>query len=134
MSFSSYYLAKWSAYVRSRDGMTCQMCQRKCLTRREVREELAEIKDIDLGGARLSYSLILGFLGEAHHILPKAVFPLLVYFLWNGICLCHRCHRRIVHKTWLNWKLFYQLFNNIARRRKKNREYNEKHQHRVQPK
>ncbi len=29
---------------------------------------------------------------EAHHLLPKALFPEFELLITNGICLCHECH------------------------------------------
>lgn len=137
---NAYYLAKWSAYVRNRDGMVCQMCNDECLSRSQVRKGIAILREkresgeIDLSTyldrqRRLKYAL-----GEAHHIWPKAVFPELAYELRNGICLCFSCHRAVVHNKWLLWRQYVQMFTNIAARRRAARDFNAKYQNRVQPK
>ena len=35
---------------------------------------------------------------QAHHIIPVAINPLLSEDIDNGICLCKKCHYKIVHK------------------------------------
>lgn len=47
---------------------------------------------------------------EAHHIRPKAIFPEKAYDLGNGIALCWRCHRHVVHATWGNWATFRECW------------------------
>jgi len=63
-------LRKWSRLIKVRDQATCYMC-----------------------GLKLGLGEV-----EAHHIFPKAKFPELALELSNGICLCWKCHRPIVHK------------------------------------
>ena len=83
--YTSSQLRKWSYQVRSRDGWRCQMCQREHKPTPERR-------------------------CEAHHIHPKGLWPEMALQLTNGICLCWRCHRRIVHATRENWALYVSLW------------------------
>ena len=57
---------------------------------------------------------------EAHHCRPKSMFPELAYDVANGVLLCYRCHRVIVHgsNTWdlNNWQRFMPLWPSLQRR------------------
>lgn len=83
----AYLLRKWSRFIKVRDGGECQMCA--------VRPGMGRV--------------------ESHHVFPKGLFPELAYELSNGICLCVRCHRGVVHaeNTWNdngNWSKFVPAF------------------------
>ncbi len=80
--FSDYYLSKWSAYVRVRDGRTCQICHNEC-----------EAKYL-----------------HSHHIFMKHEYPELAYQLWNGISACYRCHNRVIHSDACAESAFRALF------------------------
>jgi len=86
MEISAYRLRKWSRFVKVRDKMTCAMC------------------NIQPGAGRL----------ESHHIWPKAFYPSLALELANGIALCFRCHRSVVHAEQFvdydNWRKFLTMF------------------------
>lgn len=51
---------------------------------------------------------------EVHHIEPKSLRPDIAYLMANGITLCFRCHRCVVHasNTWdlNNWSKFVPTF------------------------
>ena len=71
---------------------------------------------------------------EEHHIYPKSIHPKRAYDLDNGVTLCVKCHRGVVHAetSWdlSNWKRFVVLFNYQARL-KHNRDFNVRQQHRL---
>jgi hypothetical protein len=116
------------------------MCQDKCWSRRQAKAENDKLNikwragEIDLSQLAEAEDKVSDRIGEAHHIWPKAVYPLLAYDLDNGICLCWKCHREVVHNRWRLWRQYVQLFKNLAARRKKNRTFNEKYQSKVEPK
>jgi hypothetical protein len=91
MAFDKYRLRKWSRLVRLRDGGKCFMCQ--------VEPSIYKL--------------------QAHHIYPKHIKKHCrrVYSLKNGITLCRRCHKRVVHAKKDNWKRYTQMFNAYMRRR-----------------
>lgn len=88
-NYTSSQLRNWSYRIRSAAGWRCQMCQREHKATKERR-------------------------CEAHHIWPKAKYPALALDYRNGICLCQRCHRQVVHKTWENWDIFVDMFMYLA--------------------
>lgn len=55
---------------------------------------------------------------QAHHIWPKALFPLQAYDLINGVMLCLSCHQAVVHagnsfkdlNEVQNWRRFVPMF------------------------
>jgi len=51
---------------------------------------------------------------EAHHIFPKSLYPDSAYIVANGVMLCFRCHRVIVHGSntfdLTTWKKFLPLW------------------------
>lgn len=91
MAFNEYRLSKWSKLVRERDCGRCWMCQ-----------------------AAPGFKKL-----EAHHIHPKHIkrYRRRVYSLRNGITLCRRCHRRVVHARADNWKRYTGMFNGYMRRK-----------------
>lgn len=122
MKLSKYRLARWSVLVRERDDMECFMCKRECLKRREVRDKIAECIR-----AKYHYN---GLLGEAHHIRAKYHYPEKAYNLDNGITLCWRCHRQVVHSTYQTFRIYLHPFT-MAMTRTVNREFNDENQRRV---
>lgn len=114
--FSKYYLRRWSLLVRLRDGFMCFMCERKC-------------RRVSSKSDPLSWTEV----AEAHHIMPKAKHPETAYDLDNGITLCWRCHRRIVHTSWWSWKKWVFAFK-MYQRRKINKAFNQEHNHKCRPK
>lgn len=133
--FSGYYLARWSILIRQRDGMICFMCKRQCLKRREVRQLVHKAWvncEGHTSGVEVEEDEIRGLLGEAHHIRAKFHYPGRAYDLDNGVCLCWRCHRRVVHSTYQTFRLYVFMFV-MAMRRKYNRLFNEQNQYRVRP-
>ena len=72
---------------------------------------------------------------ETHHGYPKAIFPELAYQLSNGVTLCLRCHRGVVHAENTfddggNWKRFLPMWRRL-RLLVDNREFNTREQHRI---
>jgi len=68
---------------------------------------------IELGGA---YCWMCGDARnlEAHHIYPKSLYPDSAYIVANGVMLCFRCHRVIVHGSntfdLTTWQKFVPLW------------------------
>ncbi len=96
LELSKYKLNKWSKLIKTREDYVCYMCNS---------DKIEKI--------------------ESHHIYPKGIERYIpkAYNLDNGITLCHRCHRRIVHISWVNWKKFVSMFRQYMRRKKVS-EYN----------
>lgn len=95
MKLSTSRLRWWSYVIRCRDGWACQMCLRPHAPTLERR-------------------------CEAHHIWPKALYPAKAYNLRNGITLCWRCHRQVVHRGPIesrSWRKFVPLWSGYMRRR-----------------
>ena len=69
---------------------------------------------------------------NSHHIYPKGneKYADKVYDLDNGITLCWRCHRKIIHISWDNWSKFVAMFRNRMRN-KGIRTFNEENQARI---
>ena len=139
MKLSKYHLARWSVLIRERDEMVCFMCERRCLKRKEIRTAHSTRKHRTStqgyflhvpGHGWISEDDVNGLLGEAHHIKVKVVHPEFAYDLDNGVTLCWRCHRDVVHSTRLLWKVYRSIFVR-AMRRVANRKFNEKNQGRV---
>lgn len=88
---SSYRLRKWRYRCLDRDGDRCQMCA------------------VKPGRRRLN----------VHHIFPKAIYPELAYEDANGVTLCVRCHRGVVHAEntfdLSNWPRFIPMFVEITK-------------------
>jgi 5-methylcytosine-specific restriction endonuclease McrA len=82
-------LSKWSFRIRIRDGHKCFLC-----------EEGKERRMM-----------------EAHHIYPKSLYPEKKFDLANGICLCHRCHRQIIHTSRKSWKKYTAMLRPYMRRK-----------------
>ncbi len=118
--------------------MTCFMCKRKSLKRKEVRE-LIEIAKHDFEDDPVELALTIdtlnGLLGEAHHVKPKGnpKYAHLAYDLNNGITLCWRCHRDVVHSTWHTFKIYLHAFVSYMRR-KVVKAFNMKYQCKMKPK
>jgi len=104
MGFNKYHLRRWSLLVRLRDDFTCYVCGEK--NKRGV---------------------------HAHHIYPKAIYPERAYNLENGITVCAKHHKPVVHSQWTSWKKWTDFFKRPLRR-KKNRVFNEDNQHKVRRK
>jgi len=88
-------LAKWSRRGRVRDKSTCLMCGRK------RKKKKAGRKPLNI---------------QFHHIYPKYLFPWKMFELSNGVTLCFRCHRRVVHfsylkKSWLRFAVMFRQYN-----------------------
>lgn len=126
MKLSKYRLARWSVLVRERDDMECFMCKRECLKRREIRERLEKAN----GEHSSTMDFVSGLLGEAHHIRAKYHYPEKAYNLDNGITLCWRCHRQVVHSTYQTFRIYLHPFT-MAMTRTVNREFNDENQRRV---
>lgn len=133
---SRYKLAKWGAHIRIRDEMTCFFCGADCLKGTEVRELRELFFTQYMGGeldlcdyvdrAKAAYEAQ----GEAHHIMPKAFYPVLALELDNGVCACHKCHRQFVHANAGSWKIHKGILK-AYNRRKAVRAYNETNQGRL---
>lgn len=69
---------------------------------------------------------------NSHHVYPKADprYAHKAYNLDNGITLCWRCHREIVHTSWTNWRKFTSIFRNKMRR-KAIKTFNKENQSRI---
>ena len=84
-----YLLRKWSRFIKVRDRGECQMCR------------------VTPGAGRV----------QSHHIHPKAIFPDKAYDLANGVCLCLRCHKGVVHCELINdggnWRRFVTMFQDL---------------------
>lgn len=48
---------------------------------------------------------------EAHHLLPKSLYPLLIYDIQNGITLCKECHKLVHNKS--KTKKLSKILNNL---------------------
>ena len=91
MGLSKYKLSRWSRLVRLRDKGICFMCH--------------ENDGI--------------FKMAAHHIYPKGDirYSHKAYDLRNGITLCWRCHRKVLHTTWTNWRRYCIMFKAYMKRK-----------------
>jgi len=72
---------------------------------------------------------------EVHHCYPKALFPERAYQLANGVTLCLRCHRGVVHAENTfddrgNWRRFLPAWRRLARLAG-NRDFNTNQQGRI---
>ena len=69
---------------------------------------------------------------NAHHIYPKRnpEYSHRVYNLDNGISLCWRCHRELVHSSWGSWHKYVAMFRNRMRN-KITKKFNRKNQNKV---
>jgi len=94
---SRYRLNKWAKLVKIRDNFICYMCN--------VENKKTDTNKDDI---------------ESHHIYPKGDLRYVdkVYNLNNGISLCHRCHRGIIHESWVNWRKFVSIFRQYMKRKK----------------
>jgi len=95
----STLLSKWSRRVRVRDNNTCYMCGQ---SRKKKKR----------GGV----PLVL----QAHHIYPKYLFPWKMFDLNNGITLCFRCHRMVLHFSYIlkSWLRYCSMFRQYVRRKR----------------
>ncbi len=104
MKNKEYRLRKWARFIKVRDKAKCALC------------------DVTPGTGRT----------QSHHIKPKALFPNIALQLENGVCLCTKCHKGIVHKELINdrghWEKFVNLFQELNQQ---HREWNQKNQHRI---
>ena len=101
LELNEYKLRRWSRLIKVRDKGLCFMCQ--------------ENDNI--------------FQMNSHHLYPKKDprYAYKAYDLANGICLCWRCHRQVVHSTWTNWRKFCVMFKAYMRR-KAITEFNDKNE------
>ena len=69
---------------------------------------------------------------NAHHIYPKANYKNFkkIYRLDNGITLCWRCHRELVHNNLSSHVKFIAMFRNRMRNRAMN-SFNRENQKRI---
>ena len=98
---------RWSRYIKVRDQLTCMMC------------------GVKPGAGRL----------ESHHIYPKSLYPAKELELSNGICLCLKCHRGVVHSENTfndggNWKKFVLMFRWLVSL-KSARQFNQENQQKI---
>jgi 5-methylcytosine-specific restriction endonuclease McrA len=131
--YSRYELYRWSCLVRERDEMVCVMCKRQCLKRAEVRAKLATLS-MTTGHDFIMAEEYDGLLGEAHHIRAKYHHPEKALDLDNGVTLCWRCHREVVHSTGTkgnNHRTFTYPFRMYTLRNASARAFNEANQIRV---
>ena len=56
---------------------------------------------------------------NAHHIYPKKDdrYSNRMYNLDNGITLCWRCHRKVVHTSWTNWRRYCVMFRSYMKKK-----------------
>lgn len=101
-----YLLRKWSRFIKVRDEGVCQMCA------------------VQPGAGRV----------ESHHIMPKALYPHLAFDLANGVCLCVRCHKGVVHAEKMrdegNWIKFVPMFAMLMNTERV-QDFNERRQSRI---
>lgn len=132
--YTAYELARWSMRVRQRDNCVCFMCKRQALMRSEVRD-LVMIARLDFAEdpaeEAKTIDILNGLLAEAHHIRAKFHYPKLALRLDNGITLCWRCHRRVVHSTYETFRIYTYPFRVLHTLRGKMKEFNEKYQPRI---
>lgn len=130
---SSYRLSRWGAHIRIRDDMTCFFCACDCLKGSQVREmrelfdlqyQAGELEGFERDALKLA---VYEAQGEAHHIMPKSLYPGAALVLANGVCACHKCHRQFVHATWTSWGIYKGILK-AYNRRKVVSEYNETNQ------
>lgn len=69
---------------------------------------------------------------NAHHIYPKANYKYIrkAYELDNGISLCWRCHRKLVHTSFGSCYKYVAMFRNRMRS-KVIKKFNKKNQERI---
>ena len=140
--YTKYELYRWGILIKERDDMVCFCCKRKCLKRREIKKILVDsvwkipemwLRDapqVKHDGEWMTRKEVKGLAGEAHHIKPKYHHPILALYLWNGITLCWRCHRQVIHSTWDTWEMYVFMFK-MAMTRKANKLFNNENQRRV---
>jgi hypothetical protein len=115
------------------------MCKRTCLKRRQVKALKEAVFDeymvgkMSLSDMTLEAKMIDGLLGEAHHVYAKFHYPERAYDLDNGITLCWRCHRQVVHSTYETFRLYLHMFK-CYMRRKLTKAFNTKYQSKMKPK
>ncbi len=104
MILDKYKLTRWARIIKLRDKGRCYMC-----------DNSHPIKELN-----------------AHHIYPKADirYSFKAYNLDNGISLCWRCHRELVHSGWVSWRKYVAMFRNRMRS-KNNKKFNKKNQVRI---
>ena len=95
MPQEDYLLAKWSRIVRIRDSFTCHLCEESPYTNKGLRK-----RDM-----------------HSHHIDPKYLYDTRKLDLTNGICLCARCHREIVHTSVKSWRNLRYIFTRYQKRK-----------------
>lgn len=134
--YTKWQLYKWSVLVRQRDEMVCFMCKRDVLKRSQIhtkQEEWLEkhgAGECSMGEMMVEFQQLEGLQSQSHHIEPKFHCPERALDLSNGVCLCWRCHRRVVHSTYETYKIYRHAFSMYNRRRVV-REYNEENQERL---
>jgi len=70
---------------------------------------------------------------EAHHIIPKSIEPERELDLDNGICLCWRCHRPIVHRGKYKDYEHCQRFEEMFEEHSRDLIWNAQNQYRLNP-
>lgn len=102
VALSAYHLRRWSRLVRIRDGYTCAICNKPITPRHKA---------------------------QAHHIMPKILYPERAFDLSNGITIHAHHHQPVVHTSHTWWQGYAVYFAKLGRqgwRRLFNREHQEK--------
>lgn len=137
--YTPYELARWSMRIKQRDDMECFMCKRTCFKRNEIKKAvngtarssgLFGSTQYRLNGKWMTEQEAAGLLGEAHHIRAKFHYPKLALDLDNGVTLCWRCHRAVVHSTYETFRIYIYPCRMYALRGER-KEFNNKYQPRI---
>ena len=105
-SLSKYHLRRWSRLVRIRDGYICSICKKPITPRHKA---------------------------QAHHIMPKILYPERAFDLVNGITVHGHHHQRVVHASQIWWQDYVCYF---ARKMREpwRRLFNADNQHKIRRK